>query len=1037
MNPARFSVHRPVFTVMTTLIVMLFGIVSLLRLPIDLMPDITLPTLSVTTTYENASAEEVEELVTRPLEEALAAIPGVEELSSVSAEGQSQIRISFVWGTDLDTAANDIRDRIDRAMARLPEEADRPMLRKFDLASFPVLILGASSNLDPLQMRKILEDRVKYRIERVPGVAALDIWGGEEREIQVDLDLDRLRAFQVSPSAILARLRASNLDRPAGTIREGNRDLRIRVPGYFGSVEEIAETVILEREGVPVLLRDLAVVRDGIQKARQIVRVNGKPGIRLFVNKQSGTNTVEVAEAVLEELQRIRRDIPQVEIVPIINSSKYIRQSLQNVGIAALYGGCLAVLVLLFFLRDLRSTAVIAVSIPVSIVATFAMIYFSGFTLNIMTLGGLALGIGMLVDNAIVVLENITRIRGTLVGTTDKRGIPLLAAEYGTSEVMSAIVASTLTTVVVFLPLIFMRGMAGVMFKQFSLVIAFALLCSLLTAATLVPMLASRLLQDGEGAPPSRMWDLFFQWSARKFEAMEEGYRRLLHFSLDHKAFVIGCAVVLLGGSGAMVKKIGTELLPKSDEGEIRIEGEMEVGTAVDVLDRTFQQIEALVRKEVPEIESMISSVGGGGFRVTAKHTGYFRIALVPQRQRKRSSEAIANALRPKVEEIPGLTARTRAGQGLFIMRMATPEGDAIAVEIRGYDFDIASNLALQVKRLVEGVPGVTDARISRDPGAPEERIRIDRRKAADLGLTVEDIAQTLEIVLGGVSAGFYREGGDAYRILVQDREAEFRPLEEILDLTLTNRMGVPVVLRNVVHVEPAQGPAIIERKNQERIITVTANFTGRDMGSVIADIRERLRDLPLPPGFDIVFGGDYEEQQKSFRELLFSLILAVILVYMVMACQFESLRDPFVVMFSVPLAAIGVVWILFLTKTTFNIQSFIGCIMLAGIVVNNAILLVDHTNLLRHRDQMALREAIEEAGRRRLRPILMTALTTCLGLFPLALGLGEGGETQAPMARAVIGGLLVSTLITLVVVPVVYAIFERARSGATTELPR
>ncbi len=1030
MNVSGFSVRRPVFTVMATLIVILLGIVSLTRLPVDLMPDITYPTLSVTATYQNASAEEMEELVTRPLEEALSAVPGVEEVTSSSAEGMTNLRISFVWGTDLDAAANDLRDRLDRVSDRLPEEASRPLLRKFDLASFPVLILGASSDLDPVTTRRIIEEQVKYRIERVPGVASLDIWGGQEREIQVDLDLDRVRAYGLPLNPLIARLRAANIDRPAGSLRQGNLDLRVRVPGSYRSLDELAETVVLERENNPVLLRDVATVRDDIEKATRIVRVNGKPGVRLSISKQSGTNTVDVAQAALVEIERINRDIPQIEILPIIDSSEYIQSSIRNVGSAALWGGALAVLVLLFFLRDARSTAVIAVSIPVSIVATFVMIYFGDFTLNLMTLGGLALGIGMLVDNAIVVLENVSRRRGD--------GLPPLeAATDGAAEVTSAIVASTLTTMVVFLPLIFMRGMAGVMFKQFSFVVAFSLLCSLVTAMTLVPMLASRLLGARASVPDGAgVGDRVFRWSAARFEETELAYKRLLHAALNHRALVILSAALVLGGSGWLATRVGSELMPMADEGEIRVYGEMEVGAALDVMDRTFRTMAEVIRRETPEIESMVSSMGGGGWRASGGHTGQFRISLVPQEERTRSSEAVANHLRAKLSRIPGVSIRTRAGQGFFLLRMGSGDGDRVSIEIRGHDFATGAALAEQVRQVVETVDGVTDARVSRDPGAPERRILIDRRKAADLGLTVRDVAEVLEIVLGGVSAGEYREGGDEVPIRVQARRAERLPLEELLDLTVANRLGEPVVLRNLVDVASATGPVEIDRKNQERVIDVQANITGRDLGSVVADIRERLRAVAVPRGFDIVFGGDYEEQQESFRELLISLGLAIILVYMVMACQFESLRDPFVVMFSVPLAAIGVIAMLFLTETTFNIQSFIGCIMLAGIVVNNAILLVDHTNLLRRRDRLPLREAVEEAGRRRLRPILMTALTTILGLVPLALGFGDGGEAQAPMARAVIGGLLSATLITLVVVPVVYTLFERARPGHAAAAP-
>ncbi len=680
----------------------------------------------------------------------------------------------------------------------------------------------------------------------------------------------------------------------------------------------------------------------------------------------------------------------------------------------------LAVLVLLFFLRSFRSTTVIATAIPISIIATFALIYFGGFTLNIMTLGGLALGIGMLVDNSIVVLENIYRLQ-------ESGEKPVQASINGTGEVTSAIIASTLTTLAVFLPLIFLRGMSGIMFRQLSYVIAFALLCSLIVALTLVPMLSSKVLRVTklENSTKKSMTLKLYQKSGQLFVNLENRYKELLHYAMNHRLLVLGIAFLLFTGSLFLIRLVGSEFMPAADEGEVRVSGEMEIGTRLGIMEEKFTTIAAVVKKEVPEIESMVESMGGSSFRGSGSHVGEMRISLVPQSQRSRSSEEISAALRRELANIPGLRTRIRSSQGFFLLRMGTSGGDRVQIEIRGYDLETADAMAKQVASLTEEVEGVTDARISREMGTPEEIIVIDRLKAADMKLTVSQIAYTLQTFLTGTRASNYREAGDEFWIRVKIKDAEKMSLEDIMDLTLTNSDGQPVMLRNVVSMQPRRGPVQIQRKDQERIITVSANISGRDMGSVISDIRERLRFLPVPREFSIFFTGDYEEQQKAFRELFLGLILALMLVYMVMASLYESLRDPFVVMFSIPLAAIGVILILFLTNTTFNVQSYIGCIMLGGIVVNNAILLVDYTNLLRRRDKLPILEAIEEAGRRRLRPILMTATTTIMAMLPLALGLSEGGEAQAPMARAVIGGLLSSTLITLVVVPVMYSVFE------------
>ena len=1019
MKLSRFAVHHPIFTIMSVLIVMILGGISFSRLPIDLMPDITYPTLSITTVYENASPEEIEELVTRPVEEAVSAVPGVEEVTSVSAEGVSQVRTTFAWGTNLDAAANDIRDRLDRVAPRLPDDAERPTLRKYDLASFPVLILGASSNLDPIQMRRIIDDQIKYRIEQLPGVAAVDVQGGLDREIHVNLSADKIKALGLPLDQIMSRIKAENVNIPAGTLERGNLEVMIRTPGEYTSLDEIRNTVIGIREGVPIQLKDVSAVEDSWQKLVRIVRVNGRPGVRLVVYKQSGTNTVEVAAVALKELERINRDIPQINVTPIIDTSDYIKRSISNVGSSILYGGALAIIVLLFFLRNIRSTTVIATAIPISIIATFTLVYFGGFTLNLMTLGGLALGIGMLVDNAIVVLENIYRFR-------ESGAAPEQAAIEGSEEVTSAIIASTLTTLVVFLPMIFVQGMSGVMFKQLSYVVSFALGCSLVTAITLVPMLASIILQPSTRSHPSSTPSFaqrLYLVSGRFFENLERGYKQLLHFSLSHRKLVTVGSLFLLIGSLLLIPLIGYEFMPNTDESEVRIYAEMEVGTRLEVLDKAFQTIQTVVTKEVPEVKNTVTYLGGTPWRPRGGHTGEMRIALKPESERTRSSEQIAAAMRRKLMHIPGVTVRTRAGQGLFMLRMGMGT-EEVQVEIRGHNLQVADLLSKRIKDAVENVEGVTDAQVSRESGSPEELIIVDRQKAAAMKLTVSQIAEMLQTVLSGTEASNYREEGKEYPILVKLEQAEHMDLREILDLTLTNADGNTVVLRNVVDVRPRSGPVLIERKDQQRILTVSANIAGRDMGSILSDIRKALRSIPLPEDFSIVFGGDYEEQQKAYRELLLSFVLALVLVYMVMASLYESLIDPFVVMFSVPLAAIGVILMLLFTHTTFNVQSFIGCIMLGGIVVNNAILLVDHTNLL-HSRGMSLREAIEEAGRRRLRPILMTAATTMLALVPLALGLGEGGEAQAPMARAVIGGLLSSTLITLVFVPTVYSFFK------------
>ncbi|MFH1488150.1 MAG: efflux RND transporter permease subunit, partial [Pseudomonadota bacterium] len=712
----------------------------------------------------------------------------------------------------------------------------------------------------------------------------------------VNLDAGKIKALGLPLDQILNKIKSENVSLPAGSLERGNLEVLIRTPGEYTSLDDLRDTVIAVREGVPIQLKEIAGVEDAWEKVSRIVRVNGRPGIRIGINKQSGKNTVEIARAVHRELEQIRRDIPQIQLTPIIDTSDYIQRSITNVGSSLLYGGALAIIVLLLFLRDFRSTAIIATAIPTSIIATFALMYFGGFTLNLMTLGGLALGVGMLVDNAIVVLENIYRLR--------KSNPAHKAAIEGSEEVTPAIIASTLTTLAVFLPMVFVRGMSGVMFKQLSYVVGFALICSLGVALTLVPMLSAKILSRKEARPNGRetLFQKLFRVSDRWFTGLEEAYKDLLHFSLNHRLLIVISALIFLGGSLALIPFVGVEFMPKTDEGEVVIRVEMAVGTRLEVVDRKLADIDALIAREVPEAKNRVTFIGGSNWRGRASHTGDIRISLKPEKERTRSSEQIAAALRPKLTHIPGMTLRTRAGTGLFILRLGSMEGERIQIEIRGHDLDTADRLASRIKDMISGVEGITDAIISRESGNPEELVIVDRQKAADMKLTVSQIANMLQTILTGTQASNFREGGDEFSILVKLKNADRLALNQLLDLTLTNAEGRPVVLRNVVQVKPWSGPVMIERKDQERLVTVAANYTGRDMGSVLADIRVRLRSLPLPRDFTISFGGDYEEQQKAFRELLLGFVLALILVYMVMASLYESLRDPFIVMFSVPL---------------------------------------------------------------------------------------------------------------------------------------
>jgi HAE1 family hydrophobic/amphiphilic exporter-1 len=1008
---------------MLCLIAILLGAIAFIRIPVDLMPEVIYPTLSVSATYPGVAPEEIENLVTRPLEEAFAAAPGVEEITSVSMEGQSFIRVSFSFGTDLDEAANELRSRLDRRRATLPEDMDPPVIFKFDVSQFPIMFLSvAASDMDPKQLRHFVEKQVRYRLERVPGVAQFTVRGGLRREIHVKLDLKKLRALELSVGRVVEIIRQENLNRPVGPVREGRFEVLLRTQGEFDNLEQIRNLVVTTRNGIPIHLRDVATVEDAHEEERYKVSVDGQPAVRLFVYKQAGANTVRVSEGVWKEIDQIHRDYPNVRITATMDSAEFIKASVRNVQHAASLGALLAVAVLLFFLRSLASTVIIGVAIPIAVISTFALMYFNGFTLNVVSFGALALGVGMLVDNSIVVLENIFRHRQE--GESARE-----AAIQGSREVATAITASTLTTVAVFVPVLFLSGMSAQTFKQLAWVVSFALLCSLIVALTVVPMLCSRLLprlqSDGRGG----VFGAFSRLSAAFVEGMTQAYSGALRWALAHPKSILAFGAATLFVTVYLWPRIGVELTPEVDEGEVRITVELEPGTHVDATHELMERIAAIARQEVPEarhimVESGATSPfrGGGG-----QHTGELRISLVPRSERERSVQQILAALRPRLQLEPGMIVRARLGGGMVsrVTRTGVAEGDRLSVEIRGHELEILDRLARQVREAMAAVPGVVETQISRQPGLPEMLVLVDRPKAASMGLNVYDVAETLETAIGGRRASMYRQEGDEYNILVRLQEEDRLDLAKVGQIPIATPVGRTIPAESIVRLRRQEGPIAITRADQQRIVTVSGTIAGRDLGSIVRDLEPALRQIPRPAGYEITFGGEYEEQQKAFRELTFAAILALILVYMVMASQFESLRDPFIILFSIPLAGIGVTALLLLTGTTFNIQAFLGLIVLVGIVVNNAIVLIDYTNLLRREHGMGVREAVMTAGRRRLRPIMMTTATTVLGLVPMALGIGEGAELQAPLARVVIGGLLTSTLITLVFIPVVYMLLE------------
>ncbi|MCB5295817.1 MAG: efflux RND transporter permease subunit, partial [Candidatus Cloacimonetes bacterium] len=750
MKIAQAAVNRPVLTSMVSLIVIILGAVALSRLPIDLMPDVTSPTISISTSYSKASPLTMEELVTRPIEEAVAAVPGVQEISSRSTEGNSNVQVRFSWGTDLEAASNDIRDRIDRIISRLPSEAGRPSLRKFDMAATPVIMMGVTSQLEALELRRILEEQVSYRLERVNGVASVNIWGGRTREIHINLDPARMNALKVPLDQVISRIRSANVNQPAGNVYRGNHQITVRVPGLYENLDELRNTVIMRRGGSTIALRDIAEVIDTASKETRIVRINGEAGIQISVNKQSGTNTVKVVQGILEEVEQINRSIPQIKVVPLMDSSVFIKQSINNVSMSALLGGILAVLILLFFLRNLTSTLVISTAIPISIMATFGLLYFNGFTLNLMTIGALALGVGQLLDNSIVVMENIFRHRE--MGKSSQ-----LAAVDGSMEVGSPILASTLTSIVVFLPLLFMRGMSGIMFQQLAFVVVFALICSLITAITLVPMLSGKIIKVTQEPPlNAKGFSIrIYHGVGSILRKVENWYQMLLCKALNHRAQTLVIVLVMLAGAAFLASVIDSELMPISDEGEILISIDMEAGTQLELVDAKMLMAEERI-KDIPEITNIVATAGGGGWG--SSNTGSLRISLLSKSERERSDEEIAADMRDKLANIPGARVRVRTVSNNRMTRVMGGGGGRIEIQVRGHEMDEAYRLASIIVKNVESVEGITDVNLSRTAGAPEDLVQIDRQKAAELGLSVQQISSTLETVLSGTKAGDYMD---------------------------------------------------------------------------------------------------------------------------------------------------------------------------------------------------------------------------------------------------------------------------------------
>ncbi|HUV29638.1 MAG TPA: efflux RND transporter permease subunit [Acidobacteriota bacterium] len=1015
MNITRLAVHRPVATAMVFLIIIILGVMALRYLPVDLLPQIEYPRLSISTSYPNVGPEEIETIITDRIENAVASVSNIEEVRSRSSEGRSRVTLEFAQGTDIDAAANDVRAALDRIRDDFPPEVDLPRIWKFDPDNFPVVILGAHSSRSLDELTRILEREIAQRFEQIPGVGSVDVWGGVYREVQVRLKRDRLASSRLSAADVRQALQRENVTLPGGDMREGISDMYLRTRGEFRSLDEIAGTIITVVDGKPIRVRDVAEVVDGYEDINRVVQIDGKPMIRLGVQKQSGANTVAVAAEARKVMEQISRERDDLELLIVIDQSQFIQNSINNVQKSALFGGLLAIFILYLFLRNGSTTFIIALSIPISIIAAFGLLFFNGLTLNQMSFGGLALGIGLIVDNSIVVLENIIRLR-------ENRHTLEESALTGAKQVSGAIVASTLTTMVIFLPVVFMQTISGMLFRELALVVVFALLCSLLVALTLVPMLASRFLhlRAGEKTTENENSRL-----GRWFISLQEAYSRLLAAAIRHKKIVFATTGVLLVITFLLWPLLPIELAPQTDADEIGVDLQMAQGTNIAVVNEYLQELDRMVRTVTPmdQVRHLTAEIRGGDAEV--------EIALKGADERTMNSFVLADQIRQAVVgKIPGADIRVSAQSGLWMLQrlFGSGGGDAVEVELRGYDLAIADRIANDLKQIMDQAPEVADVRVSRREGRPEQNLIVDREKIADLGLSVRQVAEVIQTNIGGSRAGVYREGGEEFPITVRLQPEDRLSTLDLSNVSVRTGAGQTLPVSAVVRTERRRGPTDIERINGRRVTYISANLeSGAALGDVVEDLQARLRDYALPAGFSLVFSGEYEEQQKAQRDFLLSILMAVTLIYMVMAAQFERFLDPLIVMVTVPLAFVGVVPTLLLTGTTLNVQSLMGIVMLIGIVVNNAIVLVDYINMMRREQDLSIQDAVLQSGRLRLRPILMTTSTTVLAMLPLAFGAGAGGEIQAALARSVIGGLSISALITLILIPVVYITVHNA----------
>jgi CzcA family heavy metal efflux pump len=1026
----KLALKYPITTLMASLAVLVLGFVSFRQLPIDMLPNIQIPVVSAITFYNGAGPVDMEQSVTVPIERGVSSTSDISYIQSTTREGVSQVRIYFNWDANTNVGLIDIIQKINRVLNLLPSGVSQPLALKFDITNIPVITVALSSDLDERDLYDLAFNTIEPQLEHLPGVAFAQVVGGRIREIHVTLDRNRIEATKLSIQQVIQAVQSSNLILPSGELKTGVFDYSLKTESQFNLVDPIGDIVLKSDSNATLKVRDVARVEDSYQEQTEIIRNNGKHGVILRVQKTPGANTVDVVDGVIAALKNLR-DVPaSVKTSTAFDQSQYIRASISSLLQEGAIGAMLAIAVVIVFLRNTRSTIIIFTAIPLSILVTFIFFRFSATSLNIMTLGGLALGVGRLVDDSIVELENISRHYSLMKSQNVSK---LQATLDAALEVASPIFVSTLTTVIVFLPVIFLTGIPRLLFIPLVVTITVALFASFFVSRSVTPLLCYRALKpEREVDKDSKKFiDRMQIKSKRMFDAMDNFYEATLGYCIKNPKKIIFGVIGFSAVSLILFKFIGTEFFPDADESQFSVQVRMPVGTRIEETEKFIQKLEGIIQKNVPEATTMISDLGVPSARSgnlfggnSGSHSANIQVSLVSPENRNRSVLEIIKALRPMLVSQPG--AKIFLNPGGFLRFLLNFGSSApIDVAVLGYDFNQSDSLAARILERVKSVPGTTDVQVSRDLNLPEARVVVDRVKAGTLGVNVQQIANTVAAGMSGSVATFFSDPktGNQYNILVRLSEDFRSSLEDIKHLTLPGKNGTLVQLGNIAEVQLTKSPVQIDRKFQQRLVDVTANVQGRDLGSVSDEIKEKLKDITIPPGFEVQMSGNVEQQNKTFSSLALALLLAIILVYMVMASQFQSLIDPLIIMFSVPLGAVGVIWMLFLTNTTLSVTSFEGIIVMVGIVVSNGILLVDYINRLR-RAGTGLREAVIRGGKTRLRPIFMTTFATVLGLIPMAIGIG-GEASQAPLAIAVIGGLTASTFLTLIFVPTLYTVFE------------